>query len=341
METINDIDNKTFKKPTRMSNFELLRIICMILIVAHHFSVHSIIYSSPSTLNRYIIRGFAIGGKLAVNVYVLISGYFMIHSSFKLKKLFKLIVLTMFYSVSIYSLCCLLNFTSFNFKVFVSQLTPLYSAQYWFMSYFVLLYILSPFLNKLLKHCSHMEFIVLIFVLLLLQIEPSKIFLSNLAWFITLYIIASYIRIYPNRITNNNKTIVPIFCISFLTILLLYMFFNINLWGMTNLMCLICSVSLFCLFKNISIKHNKFINLISSTSLAIYLIHDNNLLRPLIWNKWLNVPKHILLNHFFLFGVISIITIFMACCILDLIRQNIIKLLSTKLKRKNNHTTSI
>lgn len=75
------------KKKIRMSNFELLRILCMFLIVAHHFSVHSTFSNDISVVNLCLVRALRIGGKLAVNVYVLISGYFMISSKFKLKKL--------------------------------------------------------------------------------------------------------------------------------------------------------------------------------------------------------------------------------------------------------------
>lgn len=87
---------------TRQSNFELLRIVCMILIIAHHFSVHSIIPENISRLNRFIFDVFAIGGKVAVNVFVLISGYFMVKSKFKLQKLLMLIFQTFFYSIVIY-----------------------------------------------------------------------------------------------------------------------------------------------------------------------------------------------------------------------------------------------
>ena len=83
---------KIIEKKTRLSNFELLRIISMLLIVAHHFSVHSHLISDTPIINVYLQRALATGGKVAVNLFVLISGYFMINSTFKFKKLLKLIL---------------------------------------------------------------------------------------------------------------------------------------------------------------------------------------------------------------------------------------------------------
>ena len=60
----------------RESNLELLRIIMMILIVAHHFALHGG-FDYPKevvSLNRLWIQLMTIGGKLGVDVFVLISG---------------------------------------------------------------------------------------------------------------------------------------------------------------------------------------------------------------------------------------------------------------------------
>ncbi len=70
-------------KRHRQSNIELLRIISMILIVAHHFSVHGgFDFSSTSfSVNRLYIQFLAMGGKIGVDIFVIISGYFLITSN--------------------------------------------------------------------------------------------------------------------------------------------------------------------------------------------------------------------------------------------------------------------
>ncbi len=77
----------------RQSNIELLRIIAMLIIIAHHFAVHSgFEFSNDAvTVNRLWIQFIQIGGKTGVNVFVLISGYFLITSkTLKTSKAIKL-----------------------------------------------------------------------------------------------------------------------------------------------------------------------------------------------------------------------------------------------------------
>ena len=59
---------------TRNSYFELLRILSMALIVMHHYSVHGgFDFMSPFSLRLYFVQCLAMGGKLGVNVFVLVS----------------------------------------------------------------------------------------------------------------------------------------------------------------------------------------------------------------------------------------------------------------------------
>ena len=104
--------NINVSKGSRNSNLELLRILAMFLIVLFHFSYHNftdinIIASNP---NNYIINFTLMLGKIGVDVFVLLSAYFMIHSKFTLKKFLILIGELYFYSYLIY----VFIFNSFN-----------------------------------------------------------------------------------------------------------------------------------------------------------------------------------------------------------------------------------
>ena len=67
---------------TRQSNFELLRIVAMVMIVFHHFAVHGGFNFDSTTLSipRFWFNFIIMGGKTGVNIFVLISGYFLIQS---------------------------------------------------------------------------------------------------------------------------------------------------------------------------------------------------------------------------------------------------------------------
>ena len=70
---------KLFKLRNRDSNFELLRIVCMIFIIFHHFAVYSgYKIGSHMFINDFIFSLFYSGGKLGVSLFVMITGYYMI-----------------------------------------------------------------------------------------------------------------------------------------------------------------------------------------------------------------------------------------------------------------------
>ena len=86
----------------RQSNFELLRIVAMLMIVFHHFAYHGAFnYDSTSISISYFWYSLIImGGKIGVNIFILISAYFLILSSgINFKKIFKIIGQVLFYSI--------------------------------------------------------------------------------------------------------------------------------------------------------------------------------------------------------------------------------------------------
>ena len=338
---INTIITKPLKVPRR-SSLELLRIICMFFIVAHHFSVHGQYGDMEmSFFNEFIKHVLGAGGKLGVNVYVLISGYFLINSKFNVKRIIKTVLLTSFYSSIIYLIIALSTpGVSLSAGEFFESLFAIKNDEYWFVTCYVAMAILSPFINKLIHALGEKEHIILIVVLLLMQSalphrDPYFNF-SSTAWFITLYIIAGYLRLYPKK-AFSNKRVVGILSLVLCTVL--------GLWSattkMSNIVCLFTSVVLFLFFNSLNIKTNRIINLISKTTFGIYLIHDNNYLRPILWGKLLNCPFHASLKTFFIFSAVAVVIVFASCSLIELLRIGVcalFKKLFEKLKTKEKKT---
>ena len=78
------------KTGERDSNFELFRIVLMLLIVAHHYVVNSGISQlydfNHITGNMIFLQLFGFAGKIGINFFVFITVYFMIKSQFKFRK---------------------------------------------------------------------------------------------------------------------------------------------------------------------------------------------------------------------------------------------------------------
>ena len=138
----------------RNSAIELLRIIAMILIVAHHFSLHGDFGFSAETVsfNRVWIQFMQFGGKIGVNIFVLISGYFLITAEkLKTQKVLKFILQVLTYSVLIFGCFAIFGSESLGIKSVIKSLFPLVHSIWWFASAYFVLYLLSPYLNRLLN----------------------------------------------------------------------------------------------------------------------------------------------------------------------------------------------
>lgn len=185
----------------RQSNFELLRIVSMILIVLHHLG-----YYAPATADDPIKTGvlllLAWGGKLGVNLFILISGYMTACSTFKSRSLLRVVFETVFYSVSI-----LLLYLIFNPAVVdsgsnvVKSFIPCISSMYWFVTSYIGMVIVSPVLRLLLNKLSQKQlYRFLIFMLVPLSVIPTfthmDFIVNGFVWFVYLYLVAGYIRLW-------------------------------------------------------------------------------------------------------------------------------------------------
>ena len=83
----------------REGNIELLRIVCMLIILGHHLAWHGVAMQSPLRENRAIATFLFAGGMTGVNCFVMITGYFL--APFKSKRFFATILQTLFYSVGL------------------------------------------------------------------------------------------------------------------------------------------------------------------------------------------------------------------------------------------------
>lgn len=153
------------EEKNRESQFELLRILAMVLIIIHHYAIHGgILEAEVRTTNKYVAVLIYSFGQVAVNVFILITGYFLIDSKFKIKKLFKLIFQVLFYTISVLILYIIFKGIP-NWYTVKTCLFPITSGTYWFITSYVCLYCLSPFLNILIKNLNkenHRTIIILL-----------------------------------------------------------------------------------------------------------------------------------------------------------------------------------
>lgn len=330
----------------RQSNIELLRIISMLLIVAHHFSVHGGFKFSESsiTINRLWMQFFQMGGKIGVNVFVLISGYFLIASSkLKISKVLKLWFQLFFYSVVIYFIFTFFGNEVLSIKTLIKSCLPVIYTNWWFASTYFLLYLVSPYLNQLLNSFTKKEYqnflVLLTFLWCIIPTLTHRTIQSNpLIWFIYLYAFAGYIRVYGffNDLKTKSCMLVAIF-VSILTYLsavifdflgLKMVFFSKNATYFFDMQCvpiLIIAVFLFLGFLRLEIKSIKIINVISSATFGVYLLHDNSYIRPFLWKALFKNASYTYKSSLIPYSIVVVALVYIGCTIIELLRIHVVE----------------
>ncbi len=322
----------------RQSNLELLRIVSMILIVAHHYSVHGGFILPEMNFNKAFIQVLSLGGKLGVDCFVLITGYFMIESKFCLEKLVKLWAQIWFYSILFMAIFYGFGITEFNFDTFIRNLMPITYSMYWFATTYLVLYILTLFLNPAVKAMSRKRYLALVATLgILWSVLPTvtngDFGYSTLGLFILLYLVGGYFRLYPTHWTKQCRSnfmlgiimygviIASAFLVDFLGSFIPELSgFASYLAGENKITTILCAVGLFLGFKNLKMRYHPWLNRVAASMFSVYLIQENNFIHPLIWSKWFKNRLYSWSSDLWIHAIACIVIVIVVCTVMDQIR---------------------
>lgn len=74
----------------------------MIMIISAHYMYHGGMIDNGTSVNQVFAIFLRIGGKLGVNIFVLISAYFLSAQPFKVERIFRVACECIFYSIVVY-----------------------------------------------------------------------------------------------------------------------------------------------------------------------------------------------------------------------------------------------
>ena len=298
---------------SRNYSLDLLRIVCMLMIVFMHMQTHGGIEQlwCNTQYISLIMRWMTIVSSCAVNIFVMISGYYLSNQGVKLTSLVKTIIQVLFYS---WTICVVLLFTKRlnpSSEDLIKSICPISFRKYWFATSYVGLCLISPFINNSLKFMNKRQHCSLIVLLLIMMSVVSDIIPGSSAfnvdsgysivWFVVLYIISSYIRKYVDLEKVSRKRLVRVFFICSIFILfstkilaslierysfLSRVLFDTYYCRYNSILIVIESCCLFLIFLKIKVIKKWEIGCISffaPLSFGVYLISDNNPLRDIIW----------------------------------------------------------
>ena len=282
----------------RESNIELLRIVIMAFIVLHHFLCHGLgtyhfdedkCVLSPLELNLSLsVESFFI---IAVDVFVLISGYFSIRLKARsFVKLFMTCVFYLAFGCIVYYATADLVSGPWMIEYFLKRTFCVISGeQYWFIRIYFLLVLISGMLNKYVEAASkkHLLSTIGIFSFISIYIGWMKDvwFVDNgynIINFILLYFVGRYLRLYFNN-KYSAKRYLSIYIVAstltaILAVSLVYIYGGIHkhpMWAFhyNSPLVIISSIAFFLCFTKLQFR-SKWINYVAASSLAIYLMQE-------------------------------------------------------------------
>lgn len=321
----------------------------MLMVVCLHFYGHGGLLEEavPGTFNWFagnIMNTFCL---VAVNCFVLLSGYYYCDLNFKLKRIATVWVQTFFYSVLL-SIAAMLIKDELSIKELIKSCLPVTMQRYWFVTAYILLCAAMPFLNAAIRYMGkRIHFACCCVLLLIFSVLHNIIYISDFGhviggysflWFCVLYTVAAYIRYYVPVEKEHKKHLFFVYGIAafliaaerflayavtpvlFGRVVLSSLFYSYN-----SILTVTASVALFLAMRTVEIKNpaiKKAISFFAPISFGVYLIHDHHLIRPVLW-EWL-VPSAYAESPWMLpYAFVCILGIFLACALVEWCRKKL------------------
>ena len=299
----------------RQANFELLRIVAMLMIIALHYLDKgglAVAYTSDRSAVNYtahFIQGFCI---VAVNAYVLLSGYFLAESSWRPGKVLSLAAQILFYSVLIPAVLGIAGVISpgdLSVYDWLTYLWPIETEHYWFATAYLVMYLFAPLLAAGVRTVGKRTLQIVIGVLLCYFSVWKSLIPAALAtdrqgydygWFLCLFLIAAYIRLYGCPVLEKRRNAVLLYVGAGIGIFLAtavsgvlartmdaFGYYMDMTTSYNHILCLLGSVGFFMIFRDTQLREGRAARF-APYAFGVYLLHEHILVRY-EWMRWLGV----------------------------------------------------
>lgn len=324
----------------RNYGIDLAKIFAMNLVILSHILYPGGVIESIKEIERFVLisplRELSL---CCINIFVLATGYLSIEKdSINTSKIINMILNVLFYSISITLLFILFDQNTFRLYYIFNTIDI---GSYWFFKAYIALYLLTPFINKLISNISLRNYRILLIILLIISFLPNDYYHLNsgysLWWLIIVYLLGGYIR-ERNFVFKDKYKLYILFVFSIFLLVsfnIIYFKYQISVLGYitayfntyTSPLVILNSTILFFIFKDINISRgfSKIIKSISGNIFYVYIIHYQFVVA---WELIIN--KFTFLNSFFIWQEIICIMfitflIFILCIIIDKVKNWIFK----------------
>lgn len=340
-------------KTTRTSGIELLRIIAACFVIVLHFNGHLFkIADNDTILYQFMIVTESVS-VCAVDIFIIISGYFLCTTQErKIGKIAYLIIQLLIFNLAFYIVSCFIGVNTFSLKIFIFKFIP----KDYFVVLYTVLYLISPYINKLLNSLDKNALRKFIFILLLIfsvyatftdvigemkgeickGMSPIGSYGNqygfNIINFILLYIVGAFIRKEHDTVDNllGKPFIIP--CIVLCIVAWAYMDDALNVVGLRSAWCyhnifvISLALSMFIIAKRLSLN-SQLINRLAKSSFTCYILHGY-ILKFMPFNNIVHST-----GLYLVYIVSSLILIYIICWVAWFIFDNVSASIIKKLDR--------
>ena len=319
----------------RKSNVELLRILCMFMLVVHHFLAHSQLWALPVCANKVIVSILLPVGKICFNCFVAISCWYFVKSKFKATRFVKVWLEVLFSNVVFTVLTIVLQGESViaNGSSVFGAFFPIIGNSHGYACAYLAFYLLIPFLKKIQEDLNKKQTVILLCVLggtqvlvpimgqLISYTQPVQ---SEFLLFVFVYFVAYYLQKWPIRIANSKMLQLVLLVLIVVMIVgtnIATMYSNSSVFGFIQAICsseysvfnIMAGMLLFSLVSHIDIPKSKIINAVASTTFGILLFHDHNYFRSIVWRLFIDIFEWKTLNPIIFITMVVIISMCIFC----------------------------
>lgn len=322
----------------RESNMELLRLVAMFMILLLHADfwaleapkAYDISIEPVESFAKFFIEALTVIG---VNVFVFLSGWYGIKP--KMIRLGEFLFQIIFFIIIGIAIALCLGH-SIPFKEIVLNIL-LFDGSLWFVKIYIFLYLLSPILNKYVESAPKQDIRRLLIIVFAIQfiygwhyrtIEELADGMSVLS-FITLYLLARYIRLYSAGIIERLSKIfwwgghillsLIIATIAYYQTLGDESLFPLKVYSYTSPFVVLSAICFFCAFAKMSFQSSK-VNGIAKSVFAVYLLHMNSCAIPLYKSLLVNYYNSHTFACYCLYALSVSVAIFVIAIIIDKFR---------------------
>lgn len=314
----------------RMYSVDIIKIFAMFLVVTLHLSgICGIVSEAKGNMPLHIfycgIEGFSF---VCVNLFALTTGFLCSKNGIRISGTIKLWIQAI--SISVVSFFVVLLCThSFSPLTALYSFFPLTFESYWYLNEYILLALISPFLNMIISKISSKKllFIIMLFTIALVIVPTvmARTILNSgysFVWLAFLYVIGAYIRKNKTYKVLSSKIMLLVYILtSVMQSILIYFTENYDLTILgakdyntvylfyNNIFNFFGSIALFSALLNIRVsseKIKKCVSTASGVSFTVFLVHVS----PAVWECLLRgfrfVGKMIAIKSIPLFFLIAI-----------------------------------